>query len=58
MTIGTLRDQIIYPNSHHAMTADGFDDNDLLTIMAKANYLTNLIFMNKSFLGGIGVYSN
>lgn len=34
LSLGTLRDQIIYPHTHATMTARGITDEDLMKILA------------------------
>ena len=37
MIVGTLRDQIIYPNCHEAQVMKGISDSDLAEIMSKVS---------------------
>ena len=50
MTIGTLRDQIIYPDSHHDMRRKGIKDENLRDLLDKVQ-LTYLIQREGGFDG-------
>jgi ATP-binding cassette subfamily D (ALD) protein 3 len=50
MTIGTLRDQIIYPDSHGDMRRKGIKDDSLLELLDKVQ-LTYLIQREGGFEG-------
>ena len=41
MTIGTLRDQIVYPDTHEDMKKKGFSDLDLEEFLNKVSLLVN-----------------
>jgi len=46
LPIGTLRDQIIYPDSHGDMQANSMTDTDLMKILEIVN-LTGLVMREK-----------
>lgn len=44
MTVGTLRDQVIYPDSHEEQIKKGTKDLDLLDILSKVRQLLRTQF--------------
>lgn len=44
MTVGTLRDQVIYPDSHEEQIKKGTKDSDLLDILSKVRQLLRTQF--------------
>ena len=42
MTIGTLRDQVIYPDTHDQQIKKGITDSDLNDIMEQVSTYANL----------------
>lgn len=50
MTIGTLRDQIIYPHQKDDMVKRGYQDHDLEDILEKVRTLRVILTHQWSFL--------